>query len=387
MLVRAAVLWPLMYGGFAAASQLAGTFEDWRRHPAIEYDTRETDDPVARLMARMARGEVRLRETTISGYLPSLLEALGVPVESQLLLFSQTSLQRHRITRANPRAVYFNDSVSVAWVRGGFIEIAAQSPRQGVVFYALEGRSVATPRVARRHDCLQCHFSHRTIGVPGMLAPSDHTRALEQRWGGWYVTGRHGDLRHLGNEDVMVWPRPASTYNWPSVEGRFDATGYPSAHSDIAALLVFDHQMRMMNLLSRVNWESRVAGRVPDAAIAELVDYMLFVDEAPLTTPISGSSSFAEVFSRQAPRDRKGRSLRQLDLTTRLMRHPCSYMIYSAQFDALPVSVRAAVYQRLWQVLSGRDSDPRYARLSGADRRTIVEILLDTKTDLPVGFM
>lgn len=370
----------------ARGAQLADTFTDWRNHGAIQYGTRQTGDAIERLNIRIASGEVRLMADGSSGYLRSLLRELDVPVESQMMVFSETSLQRNRIGRENPRAIFFNDSVAVAWVRNGFIELAAQSPQQGTVFYTLEGSSRSAPAIARRQDCLSCHFSHRTVGVPGMLAPSDHRRPLEQRWGGWYVTGSHGDLRHLGNENVMVWPRADSVYNWPSLEGRFDTAGYPSDHSDIAALLVFDHQMTLMNSLARVNWEARVTGRVPDAAIAEVVDYMLFVDEAPFPTPIRGSSPFAEVFSRRGPRDRLGRSLRDLDLTTRLLRHPCSYLIYSEQFEQLPDRVRDAIYQRLWAVLSQADPDPRYERLSAADRRAVLEILRDTKNDLPSVF-
>ena len=38
-----------------------------------------------------------------------------------------------------------------------------------------------------------------------------------------------------------------------------ETRGYLSPQSDIVALLVFDHQMRAINLLTRLNWESRVA--------------------------------------------------------------------------------------------------------------------------------
>ena len=369
-----------------SATQLADSFTDWRDHPAIQYDRQPTGDPVALLEQRLRRGEVRLPKEGASGFLLPLLRALAVPVESQLLVFSPTSLQRDRIRRDNPRAVFFNDAVSVAWVRGGFIEIAAQSPRQGTIFYALEESAGGAPQLSRREDCLSCHFSHRTVGVPGMVAPSDHRRPLEQRWGGWYVTGSHGTLQHLGNEDLMVWPRSPASYNWPSVAQRFDTDGYPSAHSDIAALLVFDHQMRLMNLLARLGWEARVSGRTPDAAIEEVVDYMLFVGEAPLPSGIKGSSGFTDLFSATGPRDTQGRSLRELDLGTRLMRYPCSYLIHSPQFDALPPRVRTGIYARLWEVLSGRAAGARYAHLSTADRRAVAEILRDTKADWPPAY-
>jgi hypothetical protein len=104
---------------------------------------------------------------------------------------------------------------------------------------------------------------------------------------------------------------------------------------------------------------------------------MLFVDEAPLANPIQGTSGFAEKFSSGGPHDIKGRSLRQLDLKRRLMRYPCSYMA----FDGLPGEARTAIYERMWQILSGSDKNAEYARLSLADRQAIVEILRETKKD------
>jgi hypothetical protein len=192
-----------------------------------------------------------------------------------------------------------------------------------------------------------------------------------------------------------------------SLDGEFEPTGYLSRFSDIVALLVFDHQMHMMNLLTRIGWEARVAnygartpasiGHAPgvssDAPIPlrdaaeELVDYMLFVDEARLASPVRGSSGFAERFSSAGPRDRRSRSLRDLDLQTRLMRYPCSYMIYSPAFDALPAEAKDAIYQRMWRILTGELGDGKYKRLSAADRQAIVEILRDTKSDLPAYFL
>jgi hypothetical protein len=177
-----------------------------------------------------------------------------------------------------------------------------------------------------------------------------------------------------------------------SLVDRFDSRAYLSPHSDIAALLVFDHQMRMMNLLTRLGWEARVleherrlATASLDDIVNEVVDYMLFVDEAPLE-PVRGSSAFAAWFSARGPKDARGRSLRELDLERRLLRHPCSYMIYSDAFTALPDSARNAVYERLWKVLSGSDASARYRKLAASDRQAIMEILRDTKADLPSFF-
>jgi hypothetical protein len=399
----------------ASAGQLSDTFTNWLVHPAINYKSTPPRDVVAQLNRRIQDGSVQLKFDGPSGYLRSVLKALNVPIESQIAVFVPDSVQRARIRMDNPRTLFFNDSVAVGWVRGGFVELAAQDPQQGVIFYALEQTLTGQPEFKRRDDCLACHYSYATAGVPGMLVRSsgqfevDQTIPLEKRWGGWYVTGRHGSIRHLGNADVdklFKTPALSNTLNWPSFEGKFDTSGYLSTHSDIVALMVFEHQMHMMNLLSRIGWEARVAdyqkraGKIapgvaesqPDtpvplsAAATEVVDYLLFVDEAPLTDKILGSSGFAETFASQGPYDSKDRSLRQFDLQRRLMRYPCSYMIYAPLFNELPEAAREAIYRRLWQILSGSEKDTKYARLPFKDRQAIVEILRDTRKGLPDYF-
>ncbi len=382
-------------------------------HPAIGYNS-PSSDRVAQLNRRLQAGETRLEFEQRSGYLRSLLGALDIPIESQVALFSGTSLQARLVNARNPRTIFFNDSTTVAWMAGGFIEIAALDPRQGAIFYILPQSPAQSPQPARDTRCLQCHYASATLGVPGFLARSipstrdgmilpwlgnyttDHRSPLSERWGGWYVTGRGGG-RHLGNapvadrtlQDLRV---DDVNLNVTSLVDRFDTRTYLSSHSDIAALLVFDHQMRMMNLLTRLGWEARVLEherRLTATSLAggvnELVDYMLFVDEAPLN-PVSGSSAFAERFTARGIKDGTGRSLRDLDLERRLLRYPCSYMIYSDAFVALPDAIRNAVYERLWKILSGSDVSPRYAKLAASDRQAIVEILRDTKPDLPSVF-
>ncbi len=368
-------------------------------HPAIRYASAPAQDPVTLLQQQISAGSVRLSADGPSGYLRSLLDALNVPVSSQIMVFSKGSVQSGIINAQNPRAIFFNDEVAVAWVRGGYIEIASQDPQQGVVFYALGPPSPGpgTPPLQRRDsECLRCHESLLTEGVPGMRVGSDHRRPLERRWGGWYVTGSLGSTQHYGNVDLQ---RPdaaaAAPFNWPSLEGKLDVTGYLSPYSDVAALMVFDHQMHLMNLLTRIGWDVRVAERegglnrqapwLRDRA-AEIADYMLFVDEAPFASPVQSTSGFAAAFSAAGPRDRRGRSLRELDLSKRLLRYPCSYLIYSRQFEQMPEAARAAIYERLWAILSGADRGTKYRRLTASDRRAIGEILHDTKKDLPAYF-
>jgi hypothetical protein len=226
---------------------------------------------------------------------------------------------------------------------------------------------------------------------------TDHRSPFGERWSGWYVTGNPG-ARHLGNIPVTPAELKRSTIASPtrpvkSLDGVIDLKGYQSPHSDVVALMVLAHQTRMTNLLTRIGWEARLAAkggadgaaRVREAAI-DVADYMLFVDEPPLTGKVEGVSGFAERFSMQGPRDGKGRSLRQLDLTRRLMRYPCSYMIYSEAFDALPPLARDAILARMKRILSGEATEPRYKALSPADRQAVLEILLATKKNLPASF-
>jgi hypothetical protein len=380
--------------------------------PAIEYSTRPARDPVAELNRKIQRGQTRLKFDPANGYLRPLLEALGIPAESQMAVFSKTSFQTAGIGPHNPRSVFFSDSVAVAWLRGAWtVELAAEDPEQGVVFYTLDQQFSEKPVFHRRDDCLTCHNSYNAAGVPGMLVRSvytardgtalfqlgsyntDHSSPMEQRWGGWYVTGKSGGARHMGNILVMdakaEAPAPGAD-ELASLEGRIDTGGYLSKYSDIVALMVFEHQMRAINLLTRAGWEARYAAYrnttpAPDAPIA-LADYLLFVDEAPLKGRIEGSSGFDRKFAAGGPRDSKGRSLRQFDLERRLMRYPCSYMIYSAAFDALPAATRDAVYRRMWAVLSGKESGERYAHMAAADRQAAIEILRETKPGLPKYF-
>lgn len=365
-------------------------------------------DPVAELSRKIERGTLQLAFDPVTGYLPAVLKALDIPVESQMAVFSKTSVQAMRIDPANPRVLFFNDAVIAGWVRGGFVELASQDPRLGMVFYRLDQRpSAYRARMAagttespftRREDCLHCHMTPITLGVPGVLfrsvfpsasgvpvphAPqydTDSRVPFEKLWGGWYVTGDSGPAAHMGNRIATDEGHPQAMLQGPTVPlESLDSKCKPDTrltrYSDIAALMVFEHQVRMMNLLTRANRESRLAlaeGR--PVKLDELADYMLFVGEAPIQGKITGTSGFTEQFSARGPHDSKGRSLRELSLQGRLMRYPCSYMIYSEAFDALPAEAKTAVYRRMWKVL---------ARRNEADRTAIVEILRDTRKNFP----
>lgn len=384
--------------GVMTIAQRTDVFLASRDHAAIAYSTGPVANVVSELNDKLAAGASKLSFDAASGYLGSVLKALSIPVESQVLVYSQTSFQAKKISRANPRAVYFNDRVAVGFVRGGSVlEVAVQDPKQGTVFYSLNQEASERPTLDRDDTCLSCHLSWDTRGVPGEMVLTvfprrsddeyangsliDHRAPIGERWGGWYVTGSRvpesmGNLELLQPKMPAAGPRRVPAR--PSLEGQFEPHGYPTLFSDVVALMVLEHQTHATNLITRAGWEQRIGSPHVDVAVEELVDYLLFVDEAPLPHPVTGSSGFAEHFAAAGPRDKKGRSLREFDLRTRLFRYPLSYMIYSPGFAGLPEDVRAAVRRRMEVVLSGKDPRPKYAHLTPAVRVAIQEILRDT---------
>lgn len=352
-------------------------------HSAIGYNKEPGTDAVSQLARRVASGEVRLTYDTTYGYLPSLLRELNVPESSQILVFSKTSFQAPRISPRMPRALYFNDEVSVGYVRGGdVLEMAAVDPKLGVVFYTLDQERTYRPKMERQQQCLQCHAAGSTLGVPGLVIRSvypdrngmplfqagsflsDHRSPLKERWGGWYVSGSAGGAQHMGN---TIDGKAGGDRT--DLKEYFDTGAYLRPSSDIVALMVVEHQTRMTNLITRVGWETRMAlhdrevmnkalGDAPGTpsestdrrinnAVEELVKYLLFTDETPLTAPVTGDSGFAEEYQKGGVRDKKGRSLRDLDLKTRLMKYPCSPLIYSDAFRGLPQVARDRVLRRV----------------------------------------
>ena len=389
----------------SVSAQRTGVFDQSMNHPAIKYSTTDSTTVVDELNRKIADGSATLAWDEKTGYLKSVLELLKIPIESQVLVYTQTSQQAQHITITNPRAIYFNDQVSVGYIPGaGLLEIVAQDPVLGSVFYVIHQDSGAARRFGRESQCLRCHLSWDTLGVPGQSVLStfpraserdyangffvDHYRPIQERWGGWYVTGTRVPARHMGNLPLITpkpldLPPPARV----SLAGQFDLSPYLTPYSDIVALMVLDHQVHFTNLVTRATWEARLLGhrspgegggnqmRVAEAA-ATLADYMLFVDEAKIADgPIVGSSGFTAVFTAQGKKDAKGRSLRELDLQTRLQKYPLSYMIESPQFKALPPAPKNLVMGTIDRVLSGEITDPKYAHLTPELRAAIREIL------------
>jgi hypothetical protein len=394
----------------------------------IHYDAVDgLADPITMLQRQLTNQTTTLPFVPGFGYLPALLKVLDVPVSSQTLVFSKTSSQADLVNPRTPRAIYFNDQVSIGWVPGSpDIDVAAVDSKRGPIFYTLAQSPEGPPRFTRRADCIQCHEGRKTLDVPGLLVRSvytmpdgtavgqvdgfvnGHNSPLELRWGGWYVSGTHGATLHLGNTFVTRADHPelsnlAAGANVTDLRSRFDSTRYLSPHSDLVALLVLEHQVRMQNLITHASYETRLAldelaherplretspGALPAwteqriALAGELLlEYLLCRDEAPLNGPLAGTSEFAAEFQRCGPRATNGRSLHQLDLNTRLLRHPCSFLIYAAAFDALPREMKNYLWDRLEQILSGKDTSPTYATISLHARQDLLEILKETKPE------
>ncbi|MGI9475012.1 MAG: hypothetical protein ACR2NZ_26000 [Rubripirellula sp.] len=396
--------------------------------PPIDYHNADVNDPVAKLASHVEAGKVHLDYDEKFGYLKSVLSALDIPISSQTLVFSKTSLQLHRISPRNPRSLYFNDDVYVGFCQqGDVLEFAATDAQQGATFYTLKQSDSEQPEFVRdRGGCLSCHASGRTQNVPGYLVRSvfsdgggrpkfgsgtfltDQTSDFKDRWGGWYVTGDHGAMRHMGNttcddDDDTDFDREPGA-NQKRLDEFIRTDNFLTPHSDIVALMVLEHQTQMHNAIAAANYETRQAvhqsrqmnellERDPEylsesaqrrinSAAEQVLEYMLMCDEFALTNMVSGSSSFTEDFQKRGRQDARGRSLRDFDLETRLFRYPCSYLIHSDAFDALPSLVRDRVLQRLMAILSGEDASEDYAHLSPAIRRDILQILRDTKPEI-----
>lgn len=436
--VRAAVVAAAVF--FVQANKLSGAAPEYEQEP-IRYSSTTADDRVAELKKAVEGAGKNIELHSQRGYLDALLRELEIPTSSQVMVFTKASMQGRGISPARPRAIYFNDDTYVGYIPGaGVLEIISIDAALGPVFYTIE-QSVAAkldrdaeanpPKIVRRTGgCLACHDGSSTRGTPGLIVRSvfpdadgfsllqygsfntTHESPLKERWGGWYVTGSSGAQAHMGNahwkrgDTREPEPVNAEKSDLSDLSGRIDVSAYITAHSDIVALMVFEHQAEMHNRITRASYGVRSALRdekVMNDALGEIaqpevhsdstmrrvasscepfVKYMLFAGEAPLAARVEGGSTFAAEFSERGPRDSRGRSLRDLDLNARLLRYPCSYLIYSSSIDSLPNLAKTYVYRRLWEVLSGKDTSPDFAHLSPADRTAIMEILQETKPDI-----
>jgi len=394
----------------------------------IYYSESHPQDAITRLQARLNTGSFTLRGRDLE-MLSSLLHELGVPIESQMLVFSRTSFQRTRIHPDQPRALYFSDSVYVGWVPGGQVEVTAIDPQLGPVFYTLTLPSPhqTIPKIEREADCLRCHGGVFVREIPGLFVRSvfpdaagdpllrqgtqivgDETPFAE-RWGGWYVTGYIGTTSHRGNAlaseqgDILRF-QPSATRP-KELSAFFDTTRYLRPTSDMIALLICEHQMTVQNSLTHAAFAVRriidyqhglqTAFHEPQTdtpaydsvrsvfsgAVQDVVDHLLFRQAAPLPTGIIADPAFVAGFAPNAPRSRAGHALRDLQLIDRLFAQRCSYLIYSEAFRALPLNLKSRILERLKTALVSRDPTDRYAYIPSDEKERILSILEETLPD------
>lgn len=396
----------------------------------VDYAAEAEKNPVAILQAQIDSGEVTLEYENDRGYLDSLLEALDINPASQLLVFSPTSLQYKLISQATPRALFFNDNTYIGFVLNStIVEVTTIDEDKGVVFYTFDNAPQKSRYFERAtQSCLVCHDTQGTLGggVPVLMALSSvYSKAnlplvdsinitdqspIEDRWGGWYVTGRHGLQAHLGNiileergdldalDDFRIW-----NLDTLADTAYMDPTPYPRDTSDIVALMVLEHQLTVQNQISHIKFKApalmKRQGLLDDmeaqswlelsdpaqvllsGMLNKLVRHLVFLDAANIASRLSGLQEYTDSFQARGPWDSKGRSLRELKLEGTLFRYPLSYLVYSDDLNALPAFAKDYVYQRLAAYLNGEEDLAGNPQYSETDRKAALEILRETKSD------
>lgn len=384
---------------------IAQRFIDYESAP-IYYAKAKPENKIEEFQIQLKANKSRLVHEPKFGFLKSLLRELGISEASQVLVFSKSSLQSHFVGPKTPRAIYFNDSTFVGYVNNpsGMIEMAVADNNRGISFYTLDQSENLKPEIQlQNNQCLTCHGGPRSLGVPGLMVRSvftdnegrllfsaggnhtDHSTPLENRWGGWYVTGHSGNQKHLGNFFLKDKKRPLHPDNTKGVnlnmlDSFLDTDDYLQPGSDIVSLMVMEHQIDVLNCITRVIYEYKI-GTVSNecaglnTAVEDLVKKLLFCLEAPLTNPIKGGEAFKKYFENSSEEGTLGKTLRQLNLKNRIFKHSLSYMITSDAFGNLPPEARKKVLKRIMQIVQSDQKLQGFEHLQAADKNSIQELL------------
>lgn len=417
----------LLFPATLALTSAVGA-EDVFENAPINYSATQPRDAAQHLEKAMLAGRVKIDRKDAWSILRGLMHQFKIPAESQVMVFSKTSKQNDRISPRTPRVVYFGDNAYIGYCLGGSIEVSTVDPVLGPIFYLLDPYVPQDKPLhfERDQSCLSCHGGPFTPEVPGVLVRSvfpdseghpimsqgstvvDTTTPFSDRWGGWYVTGRHGDSLHRGN--VIAFENPDQSCdmdfkagaNATSLAKYFDTSPYPRKTSDIVALMVLEHQTSVQNVLTKAahtalramhmqtslqremgetvqNEPVGTARRIIDHCTEDVIDALLFKDEAALPDGgLEGDPAFQAAFSKNAPQSKDGRSLKDFQLLSRLFKYRCSYMIHSLTFEHLPPALKNTVLQRLRTILTGTDPENRYTYLGTSEREHILHILQNT---------
>lgn len=396
----------------------------------FNYWSADIVSPVTKLGEKLASGEVVLPLKDEKETLREILKQWNVPVESQVLVFSKTSFQRDRITPSTPRAIYFNEQTYVGIVPGGLLEIAQMDSKLGPIFYTFDRNRPDRkfPRFDRDEACMNCHSGGMTDYLPGLLVRSvfpndrgeplfqagtslvDQQTPLENRWGGWYVTGKFGSANHRGNATAEMVDGKAVVKPFDPAAENFPKDRYLAPSSDVLALLVLDHQIGMHQRLTKASYDVTLAlkrriellqdlGEEPGNGLSasalsvatshvdKVLEFLFFCKEAPLPEGgIEGLTAYAEGFQKNRKSTKDGRSLKDLQLLNRLLKYRCSYFIYSQEWDNLPPPFLEMLYKRMHEILTSKEPVKGYEHLVDSERKAIVEILKETKEGLPADW-
>ncbi|MCP5537905.1 MAG: hypothetical protein H7A51_16940 [Akkermansiaceae bacterium] len=400
---------------------LAQTTPDYDLAPVL-YSSSKDHNTITRLQEAIDSEKFNLPDSEPKEILKALLDELQIPVSSQMLVFSKTSLQRDLITPAHPRAVYFNSDFYVGWVPGGIIEVVACDDPKGMMFYSFDiNKPVGKRTFVRNQECMTCHASKNTMDVPGLLVRSVFTEKdgqallswgsslttpaspMADRWGGWYVTGTHGQSGHMGNKWVTMSESGDHHYNKnhglnvTDLSAYFDTGKYLTGTSDILALMIMEHQIDVHNKLAAAKMgylrrvylgkainegqydsDSPAARKMLQGYVDSILKALLFADEVRLPEDgISGSKAYQKDFVAQGVHY-DGHSLRDLRLEKRIFKYRCSFMIHSKAFDLLPEEIKTPVLKKLHRIVTGRETPVGYPRLSSREQGRIHAILSHT---------
>lgn len=390
----------------------------WEMSP-IDYSKSTPADRIEALNSEWKSRPDLWKDVAPLDLLRRILAELDIPESSQVLVFSKTSLQNPRITPSNPRALYHGMNAYVGYVPGGDIEVITEDPNLGFVYRVFGTADRERLFVRQTEDCFSCHANGRTEDVPGVLVRSvfpdgegrpllafgshlvDHATPIQDRWGGYYVTGSVG-MPHLGNRTYQDGPQPSPEQrDIDKLPAGVDVRGYLRPTSDVVSLLVLEHQCRIHNLLHAAGLNYRRAGfmerlldpesdltRGSAATIArsfaeKIVGAMFYADEAELGDGVEGDARYQDDFRKSLPAARDGKSLGDFRLLGRMMKLRCSHMVYSEAFRNLPAAVRAAVLRRMREVLTADSPAQEFAYLKPRERREIDQILTETLPGYP----
>jgi len=389
----------------------------------IQYLEQPGTDSVRTYFSQTSKPWETWNEDPEFGYLPAFLETFNIPKSSQVLVYSKTSFQISHIHPETPRAIYFNDEIYLGKVIGSnVLEISVASPENGTNFYTLSPQQGKPNLYRETHDCLQCHGGSRTRSIPGHLIRSVFTKEdghailkagsdiidlsvpFEKRFGGWYVTGLL-EQPHRGNQIFKETYYGADAVKKAPLltdDGNLNSRQTYASSSDIIAHLILQHQAQVHNAMAKLTLMTQKAiydqkvfdellhrdGTLVEStlhrihhAADDLIEALFFYNEAKPFPEVARESTFRTYFERLGPFDQKDRTLRKLDLHTRLFRYPMSYLIYSDSFLKLPETAKKHVVHSIKTILNSKQKDDKFSNLRERDKTIILSILTQTHPD------